>query len=627
MDLEEHINLIRSANASYRLGEPVMSDAEYDKLIDELRAVVTPEKFSEIVSTLNEGAVEGDDRKKVRHPFIMGSLEKLKYEEPKVVRKFIDKRVNGRMSVSAKVDGISCRLHYENGILTAASTRGDGFLGVDCTDKISYVKFIPKTFGTETMDIRGELVILKDDFATMEGYANPRNACAGIFNRKDPTIDELAKVSFVAYTILGDKYTKAEQFSILEQTFKVAWHTEIDLDMLDSEDDDVVEVLFEMANQDFDYETDGLVICDVEYRNEAKYTPDACMAFKLNLLAAQTRLIDVIWQGPQKNGRFNPVAVLEPIKLAGSMISRATIHNNDFIRKMNLRYGSIVQVVKGGDVIPHLVKVVSNGENTKEIEFPTVCPCCGTKLVETNLYMVCPNANCSDQLTLKTQHFLEKLDIDNISFKRLKQFNLNTIEDLIRFRPNEKYKLEKKLYQDLNTKLFNKSKRDIFAATDFEGISKKTLKKIFDFYGFETAVKHENLVGLPVGVGDKTMAKFLAYVDGNAKIVDEIVSDGRYSYVEQAEPDARPSVATIIGSICFTGSLKTMGRKEASNLAERNGFEVKNSVTKGLTYLVTNDPNSGSTKNEKAKKLGTIVIGEDEFLKLMNSNGMNVDDL
>ena len=142
------------------------------------------------------------------------------------------------------------------------------------------------------------------------------------------------------------------------------------------------------------------------------------MAFKLNLLAAQTRLIDVIWQGPQKNGRFNPVAVLEPIKLAGSMISRATIHNNDFIRKMNLRYGSIVQVVKGGDVIPHLVKVVSNDENTKEIEFPTVCPCCGTKLVETNLYMVCPNANCSDQLTLKTQHFLEKLDIDNISFKR-----------------------------------------------------------------------------------------------------------------------------------------------------------------------------------------------------------------
>ena len=633
MDKNELIDKLTEANKAYRLGEPIMSDGEYDALIDELHEMVPEEEYIDITDTLNEGMIEDEiSGNKVKHPMVMGSLNKLKLEEPDTIKKFIYKKLNGEpLSVSAKVDGISCRLHYENGKLVSASTRGDGYSGVDITDKIKYVKCVPENFGNETMDIRGELVILKDDFLKMSGYANPRNACAGIFNRKDSTVEELKNITFVAYTILGDAYTKEEQFELLshDNAFNVAWNTTLYPEEFDEQVDwttsTIVDELFRLATTDRDYDTDGLVICRHDYRNESKYKPDKCMAFKLNQLTAKTRLIDIEWQGPQKDGAFRPVAILEPVELGGSCISRATLNNMDFIEKKGLKYGSIVEISKQGDIIPAVIRVISS-ENSADIEIPQYCSCCGTELVRTKLYPTCPNKDCKDQTTFQTQHFLEKLGIDNVSFKRLQNLKLTTIRDLIKFVPDENYKIETKLYSDLKEKMFSRSKRDLFLATNFEGIAKKILNKIFDFYGFEAALKHENLIGLPVGVGEKTMEKFLAYVDENAKLVNEIISDSRYDFKEKST-EGRLSAATYIGSICFTGSLSSMGRKEASSLAERNGYEVKSSVTKGLTYLVMADPNSTSTKANKARELGTSVIGEADFLKMMQNNGMNVDDL
>lgn len=625
MTKEEIIATLVKANEAYRLGDSIMEDSEYDNLMDQLREITTEDEYETITSSLNEGSVESSNNK-VKHPFILGSLNKLKYDEPDKIEKYVKKYLGRTLNISAKIDGISCRLHYENGVFTQGSTRGNGFFGVDITDKLKFVKGVPERFGSETIDIRGELVITRSDFTEMSGFANPRNACAGIMNRKDFSEDELKRITFVAYTILGPKYTKKEQFDILSNSglFNIAWNTELNLDEL-KDGESITEILFNMLQQDFEYDVDGLVVTDTEYRNEDKYKPDRCIAFKINQLVATTRIIDVVFQGPSKDGIITPVAILEPVVIAGSNINKASLHNNDFIRTKNIKYGSVVEIIKAGDIIPHVLKVVKN-ESVRDIILPETCPCCGTNLVETNLYVICPNKECRDQTTYQTQHFLEKLDINNVSYKRLSELGLFTIHSLVTFTPRETSKIETKLYKDLGEKMFSRSKRDLFLATNFEGIAKKILNKIFDFYGFEAAVKHENLIGLPVGVGTKTMEKFLSQVDENMKIVDEIVSDPRYSYVEKKR-DERLSAATFIGSICFTGSLATMGRKEASSLAERNGFEVKNSVTKGLTYLVTNDPNSGSSKNEKAKKLGTIVIGEAEFLKLMNSNGMNVDDL
>lgn len=626
-------NLIKDkiieANATYRAGNPVLNDQEYDDLLESLKSTMSEEEYDDFVSSLNEGAIEQNIDGKIKHPFLLGSLNKLKSDEPETIKKWIKKNVKTSLSVSAKVDGISSRAEYHNGKLVSLTTRGDGIFGQNVSSKAKYIKGLlqelPKDF---TGSIRGELVIMREDFESIKDkYANPRNACAGIMNRKDDDRKfdetELRLISFVPYTILGDEYEKSEQFTILEDMgFNVAWNVLIEQDALE---EDIVEWLFNTAQDELPYETDGLVICDSTYRNEDKYRPDKCMAFKINQLTAKTRLIDIEWQGPQKDGAFRPVAILEPVELGGSCISRATLNNMDFIEKKGLKYGSIVEIAKMGDIIPNVIRVISS-ENSADIEIPQYCSCCGTELVRTKLYPTCPNKDCKDQTTFQTQHFLEKLGIDNVSFKRLQNLKLTTIRDLIKFVPDGNYKIETKLYSDLKEKMFSRSKRDLFLATNFEGISKKILNKIFDFYGFEAALKHENLIGLPVGVGEKTMEKFLTYVDENAKIVNEIISDSRYDFKEKST-EGRLSAATYIGSICFTGSLNSMGRKEASSLAERNGYEVKNSVTKGLTYLVMADPNSTSTKAKKARELGTSVIGEDEFLKMMRNNGMNVDDL
>jgi len=621
---------IISANSEYRNGCPFLTDQEYDDLLESLNALIPNDEYDSFVETLNEGVIEDNiSENKVKHPFLLGSLSKLKAEEPEITKKWIKENIKNLLSISAKVDGISSRAEYINGKLISLTTRGDGLNGQDITSKAKYINGllynIPNNF---TGNIRGELVILKKDFEMIKDkYANPRNACAGIMNRKDGDKKfneaEIRMVSFIPYTILGDKYTKSEQFEILKDIgFNVAWNIFVELDNLEQ---DIVEYLFETAQTNLPYETDGLVICDSEYRNENKYRPDKCVAFKLNQLMGVTRLIDITWEGPSKDGLINPVAILDPIPIGGSIISKASVHNIDFIKTKNLKYGSTVRVVKGGDIIPQITEVVDDS-NGVEIDIPTTCPCCGNELTITKLYPVCTNKNCKDQTTYQTQHFLEKLEIDNVSFKRLQSMKLFTIGSLLEFVPDESYKIETKFYNDLKKKMFSRSKRDLICATNFEGISTKILNKIFDFYGFENAIKHDNLVGYPVGVGEKLMAKYLEFIDENVKLVDMIVSDSRYSYVENETP-ATTQTTNFIGSICFTGSLNSMGRKEASILAERNGFEVKNSVTKGLTYLVMADPNSTSTKAKKARELGTSVIGEDEFLKMMRNNGMNVDDL
>lgn len=365
MNKEELKSKIIEANAAYRSGAAMMSDKEYDELLEQYKKEISSEEFEKFIKTLNEGAIEYGE--KIKHPYVMGSLSKLKYETPAEVKEFIDKHCPCLIA-SAKVDGISCRLHYENGQLTSASTRGDGYEGISLTDKIKFVKCVPKVLGTgkfgdeyKNIDIRGELVILKDDFAKMSGFSNARNACAGIMNRKDWNADDVSKITFVAYTILGDKFTKEAQFAYLNSWggFCVAWNKQFrTYEFLYKSADEVAKTMFEYASQEFEYETDGLVLCNATYRNEDKYRPDECKAFKINQQKAITRLIDIDWGKPSKNGVFCPVAILEPIKLGGVIISKASLYNIDYLKKLNIDFGDKIEVMRSGDVIPRITRVI-----------------------------------------------------------------------------------------------------------------------------------------------------------------------------------------------------------------------------------------------------------------------------
>lgn len=612
---------IVAANAAYRSGTPVMSDQAFDDLCDEYQKLVSKDDWNTFRDSLHE--VKG----KVKHPFIMGSLDKLKFEEPTEVEKFFKTYSKNALNVSAKVDGISCRLHYEGGKLVSASTRGDGFYGEDLTDKIKHVKFIPtevdmmKLVASE-VDVRGELVILKDDFAKMSGFANPRNAVAGLMGRKDWKAEDIKNVSFIAYTILGDGFTKSCQFKTLSLWgFKIAWNTEIERPY-----SKIVDELFELASQKFDYETDGLVLADSEYTNEDKYRPDACKAFKINQLVAETTVVDVIFEGPSKNGSFVPVAVLDPVELGGATISRCSLYNLDFISKIGIKYGSRVKLMRSGDVIPKIVEVMPSSNKLADINAPDECPVCGSKLVLDGVNMKCCNDACSDKLLHQTAAFIKQLGVKSASEASLKKFGISCIADLVKFHADPKYKSEKKLESELLSKVFSRSKTALLAAMPFEDLGETLINKIVDFYGYDNIEAGKQYIGLPDGIGEITLQKFKDRILDNLKLVNMFINDSRYNHLEDTQVSVVSSQKNGM-SVCFTGKLETMSRSQASELAEANGFEVRGGVNKGLTYLVTNDPNSGSSKNKKAKELGTKVISEAEFLKMCNEAEADVMDM
>ena len=357
---------IIEANKAYRAGTPTMSDQDYDDFLESLKASMSESEYEDFVSTLNEGSIERNIDGKVKHPFCLGSLDKLKAEEPEVVKKWIKENIKVSMSVSAKVDGISSRAEYRNGKLVSLTTRGDGYFGLDITSKAKYVKGLPSVLPHGAWDnftgsIRGELVIMREDFESIKDkYANPRNACAGIMNRKDNDKKfnefEARLVSFVPYTVLGNQYAKSEQFGFLEDAgFNAAWNV-----LVDKKDigEDIVDWLFKTAQNELPYETDGLVICDSEWRNEDKYRPDGCKAFKINQSAGVTKIIGFDWGTPSANGKFTPVALLEPIQLAGTTVKRVTCNNITWIEKMGIEIGKTVKVLKSGEIIPKIVEVL-----------------------------------------------------------------------------------------------------------------------------------------------------------------------------------------------------------------------------------------------------------------------------
>lgn len=615
---------IISANIAYREGSPFIDDLSYDELLEKYRETVPGEEFERFVSTLHEKSG------KARLPYIMGSLTKLKCSEPDTILKFISKYVGTGLHVSAKVDGISACLVYKTGKLVHAMTRGDGYNGEWLDDKIHYVKGVLKEL-PEKVDVavRGELVILKDDFADMPG-TNPRNVCAGIMNRKPDSkewnVKDIERVTFVPYTILGGAYTKTEQFEKLEEYgFRTAWHIVLAPGHLSAAGAGIVDELFGYAVQKLPYEIDGCVISDTEYRNEDKYRPDAQMAVKTNTMSAETTLLDISWEGPSKNGVFFPVAVLEPVELGGAMISRSTLNNLDYIDSLGIKYGSVVRISKRGDIIPAVDEVVSNPSNAADIEYPETCTCCGGKLVRDGVNLRCANAECRTQKIYQIEHFIKKLGVMNASFKTLENLGIDSYEKLVAFIPDKKYKSEIKLADELRSKVFTKSPVDIFSALNIQDLGETLQKKIIDFYGWDNIQKPDfEFSGLPGGIGDITLGKFRESYMTNLKITKMFTSDIRYSWTESGT--AQMANKNVKGSVCFTGAL-SISRGDASKLAEAAGYEVKNSVTKGLTYLVTPDPNSGSSKNEKAKKYGTKVIDEAEFMKLVDLNESSVMDL
>lgn len=629
MNIEDLKKQILAANQAYRDGHPTMDDQMFDDLCDKCQSLVPADEWDAFRNRLHEAGG------KVKHPFIMGSLDKLKFEEPDEVIAFV-KSLGNDINISAKVDGISSRVSYKAGKFISLTTRGDGSFGIDITNKATYINGLPKELvkcGSKKLidkdfEIRGELVILKDDFIKLNEdtngkFANARNACAGIMNRKDWSKDEVKFITFVPYTVLGQEYNKCEQFKILSsiEGMKPAWHVDVIKDNLT----DIPHQLFDYASQDFSYTTDGLVLCASSYKNEDKYRPEHMCAFKINQQVGETKLVDVVWEGPSKDGFMCPVGIVDPIELGGATISRVTLHNLDIIDELGLMYGSKILLKRSGDVIPHIEKVISNDNTCSKIELPVECTCCGSILVRDGVNLRCMNKDCADQVVHRLTLFIKKLGVKSASNATLKNFGLTSFEKLMSFIPDKKYKSEVKLFDELYAKVFSQSKEKLLGAMNFVGLSETLIGKIVSHYGYDTvsssSFADEAFKSLPDGIGELTLQKFIDGLSEALAQVNMVINDTRWHFIEGAPASSKVNVVCK-GSICVTGSLKFGSRDKFLEFAKAHGYEAKSGVSKGLTYLVNNDINSNSSKNRKAKTLGIQIITEESFMKMLNDSNV-----
>ena len=250
------------------------------------------------------------------------------------------------------------------------------------------------------------------------------------------------------------------------------------------------------------------------------------------------------------------------------------------------------------------------------------CPCCGTKLVREGVNLRCTNKNCRDQVLFQVMYFIKKLDVKRCSTASLENFGIYTFDDLLAFKPEARLKMQTSLYSELLDKVFTRSKQELLAALNFKGIGETTINKLVDAFGYDNVSNKKFEGTLPSGIQDLTFQKFLDGLDDNLAIVEKIAADSRYKGRAAAPKVAKQTNGM---SVCFTGKLNTIGRTEASKLAIAAGYEVLGGVSKKLTYLVTNDTGSGSSKNRKAAELGTKIITEEEFLAMVKKNKAESD--
>ena len=623
-ELEE---LILKYQNSYYNAEAEISDAEFDALWDELKEL-SPQ--SDVLKKVGTGySVDGFPKEK--HLIPMGSQDKA--SNPQEFIKWFDKQKNKNFLVQYKLDGASLELQYEKGVLVRAVTRGDGNIGDDITANARKMRgVVPKLELAFTGGIRGEVIMTHDVWNDKyRSKANCRNAANGIMRRKDGEgCEDLSLIVYDAAASGDDNFFKDEKQKLtwlnkkgFNTTETVSFNTAREI--IDYRDETA-------KNRDkLPFDIDGLVVKDMELdmNDLRKARPDKQIAFKFELETAFSILREVIWS--ESGATYTPIGVVDPVRLAGTTVKRANLNNPGLIRSMGLKIGSTVSVVKRGEIIPKIegLAPVSKESELSEIIFPRICAACDTELVDASTRLYCPNPECPKRLLHRLEKWVSVLDIRELGDKLLEQLfekGVTQIHQLYELKAEELAEYDRmgeisaaKVIRHIQTKR-NLSLAVFVAGFDFEGVAETTIEKIA-LAGFDTlekirGAKAEDLSAI-YSLGDITARVITEGLKECAQEMDAVLKTG---IITIAEPPADSSLQPLRGkSFCFTGELKSMKRGEAEEKIKLLGAQAKASVVKGLSYLVTNDPSSGSSKNKKATELGVEIIDEEKFIALLNS--------
>lgn len=630
--INELVSLIKRYQTSYYNGEGEISDAEFDALWDELKNLDPENEILKKIGT------DSGNFAKLRHVMPMGSQEKA--ANPEQFLGWASKHVYDEYFVEFKLDGASLELQYEHGKLVHAVTRGDGTIGDDITvnaKKMNGVAAALFDLAGNLIDysggIRGEVIMTHDVHKEkFSDKANCRNAANGLMKRKDGEGCEYLKL------IVYDAFSPSGNQPFNDEESKINWlkscgFNTVPLKICKSPQE-VIEYrshVMDIRNQ-LEYDIDGLVIKErqINFQDASRARPDRQIAFKFSLEEAVTILRCVDWS--VNGGTYTPVAIFDEVELNGTKVQRASLANPDTMKALGVKIGCKVVVVKRGEIIPKIESVIHEDALCESpVVFPDKCECCGSKLIDNGSRLYCPNKKCSKRILHQLLKWVQVADIRDLGetlvtqlFEKGKVQSISDLyklsaEDLTPFFLNEEsLAAEKKSLgaEKVAASIQNHRKMSLavfIAGFDIEGIGETTVDKLVAA-GFNTLNALLNMT-----------VEQASAVYGFAEILAKTAVDGLKEnalemrfLAENFVEIVQDSAGKLVGkSFCFTGELHSMKRNDAEALVKANGGTCKSSVTKDLSYLVTNDVSSGSSKNQKAVKFGIPVINEEQFIKML----------
>lgn len=644
----------------YVLDAPEITDAEYDRMMVRLRELEAryPDSIPADSPTQRVGGRASSQFTEVRHLEPLLSLGNVFSAEE--LRAF-DERVRSGLPAGSKVeyvmepkiDGLACSLIYENGKLVRAATRGDGVVGENVTANVRTIRSIPLTLKVpegetvpELLDVRGEVYMPRQAFMRLNEqraergeseFANPRNAAAGSLRQLDPQVTASRSLSFFAYYLVGEgaQPKHSESLALLAHYgFKVSENYKVVENI-----DEAIKYIgdFNELRQGLSYDTDGAVIKvnDVYQQRILGATgkdPRWATAYKYPPEQAETTLEDIDWR-VGRTGVLTPTAVLTPVKLSGSVISRATLHNEDFIRAKDIRIGDRVVINKAGEIIPEVLRVVVEKRtgDEKEVEIPSVCPECGWRVERQGeeAAIRCTNPHCPALGREGLIHFVSRdaMNIDgcgpSVINALLDAGLVRDAADLYSLRKDDLLKLERmgeKSADNLLAALAESKKNELdklLFALGIRHVGAKVARILATEFGSMEKLQQaqpEELAQIR-DIGDKIAESVVTWlnVPANIDLVERLSAAGlTMTFTPPASQEDNPFFGK---TLVFTGTMPTLGRAEAKTMAQDVGAKVIGSVSKKTDYVIAGA--EAGSKLEKAQQLGVTVIDEAEFLRLL----------
>ena len=648
-ELREKLN--ENARLYYTLDASTMSDYEYDRLYRRLQELEAahPEEITPDSPTQRVGDAVLNDFAEVRHPVPLESLEDV-FDGDEVkgfLSKVLETLPRAEYSVEPKVDGLSVALEYRDGRFYQGATRGDGRVGEDVTGNLRTVRSIPKNLPEKLprLIVRGEVYMARSVFdrineeLELEGkplLANPRNAAAGSLRQKDPKVCAKRQLDIAVFNLQmveGRSFaTHSETLDYLrEQGFPVIPHTVL------RDPEEILEQIQKLGDNrmDFPYDIDGAVVklndlSDRSILGSTAKCPKWAVAYKYPPEQKESRVADIVVQ-VGRTGVLTPKAVLEPVRLAGTTVTNATLHNQDYITEKDIRIGDTVVVQKAGEIIPEIVSVVKEKrpEGTKPYHLPDKCPVCGAAVLRDpdGAAVRCTGAECPAQLLRNMIHFASRdaMDIDGVGPAVLQQL----IESGLVSNPADLYDLRaeqlegldrmgKKSAQNAVDAIVRSKENDLWRlifALGIRQVGAKAAKILATHFGSMDGLRRataEELTEIDdVGAVTADYITHWMQSDQAADLLARLQKAGVNMECHQELVDRRFAGMTFV----LTGALTRFTREEAGEMIELRGGKVSSSVSKKTTYVVAGE-NAGS-KLKKAGELGVSVLSEEEFLALI----------